>query len=189
MGRNKLIYALSSAAVVVSSGFDTGGTWAGAIENLRAGWVPLFVRDDQDVPAGNRELIKQGGRSIKLEDLESNLDALFDAPGVAQQASLVREAGASYAADDRAPASSADDATENVQAADLFPSMWPRLAAFLLKPRTEAEVADAFDLQKVQAKAWLQRAIDQGLVRKLSKPTRFERIDAGHDSQASLFEP
>lgn len=27
MGRNKLIYALSSAAVVVSSGFDTGGTW------------------------------------------------------------------------------------------------------------------------------------------------------------------
>lgn len=80
MGRNKLIYALSSAAVVVSSALDTGGTWAGAIENLRAGWVPLFVRDGQDVPDGNRELIKQGGRAITLEDLESSLDALFDAP-------------------------------------------------------------------------------------------------------------
>ena len=80
MGRNKLIYALSSAAVVVSSAFDTGGTWAGAIENLRAGWVPLFVRDGQDVPDGNRELIKRGGRPISLEELESSLAAILDAP-------------------------------------------------------------------------------------------------------------
>jgi len=189
MGRNKLIYALSSAAVVVSSAFDTGGTWAGAIENLRAGWVPLFVRDGRDVPEGNRELIKRGGRAIRLEDLESSLDAILDAPASPQQISLVREAGASYAADDRAPASPAGEASENVETADLFQSVWPRLAAFLLKPRTEAEVADAFQLPEAQAKAWLQRAVDQGLVRKLSRPTRFERIHAADDSQASLFEP
>jgi predicted Rossmann fold nucleotide-binding protein DprA/Smf involved in DNA uptake len=84
MGRNKLIYALSSAAVVVSSAVDTGGTWAGAIENLRAGWVPLFVRDGQDVPDGNRELIKRGGRAISMEELESNLETLLDTAGDSQ---------------------------------------------------------------------------------------------------------
>src|SRR3954469_72623 len=74
MARNKVIYALSSAAVVVSSAFETGGTWAGAIENLRAGWVPLFVRDDHDVPEGNRELIKRGGRPVNPDALQSSLD-------------------------------------------------------------------------------------------------------------------
>ena len=98
MGRNKVIYALSSAAVVVSSAFDTGGTWAGAIENLRAGWVPLFVRDGQDVPEGNRELIKRGGRPISPEELESSLDAILDAPALPKQASSVRESAASSAA-------------------------------------------------------------------------------------------
>jgi DNA processing protein len=189
MGRNKLIYALSSAAVVVSSAFDTGGTWAGAIENLRAGWVPLFVRDGRDVPEGNRELIKRGGRPVSPEELESSLEAIVDAPSSPPQVSLVRESSPSFAAGQRAPTAPAGDASENVEAGDLFPVAWPRLAAFLVKPRTEAEVADAFHLQKAQAKAWLQRAVDQGLVRKSSRPTRFEWVHAAEDSQASLFEP
>jgi DNA processing protein len=88
MGRNKVIYALSSAAVVVSSALDSGGTWAGAIENLRAGWVPLFVRDGRDVPDGNRELIKRGGRPVSAEELASSLDAILDAPAEDSQASL-----------------------------------------------------------------------------------------------------
>jgi DNA processing protein len=88
MGRNKVIYALSSAAVVVSSAFETGGTWAGAIENLHAGWVPLFVRDGPHVPDGNREPLKRGGRAVRLEELESGLDAILGAPGKDSQASL-----------------------------------------------------------------------------------------------------
>jgi hypothetical protein len=34
MQRNKLIYALADAALVVNSDFEKGGTWAGAIEQL-----------------------------------------------------------------------------------------------------------------------------------------------------------
>jgi predicted Rossmann fold nucleotide-binding protein DprA/Smf involved in DNA uptake len=188
MGRNKVIYALSSAAVVVSSALDTGGTWTGATENLRAGWVPLFVRDGHDVPDGNRELIKRGGRAIRIEELESNLDAVLDAPVLHGEASLVRESGASYAAEQRAAASPADDESEIVHAADALSFVWPRLAAFLLKPRTEAEVSNALALDQAQTEVLLQRAVDQGLVRKLSNPTRFERIQAKDESQASLFE-
>ena len=43
MGRNKLVYALSDVAVVVSSGQASGGTWTGASEALKAGWVPVLV--------------------------------------------------------------------------------------------------------------------------------------------------
>ena len=34
MQRNKLIYALANAALVVSAEFEKGGTWAGAVEQL-----------------------------------------------------------------------------------------------------------------------------------------------------------
>jgi DNA processing protein len=46
MDRNKYIYALSKYAVVVSSDNNKGGTWTGAVENLKNKWVPLFVRKD-----------------------------------------------------------------------------------------------------------------------------------------------
>ncbi len=60
MGRNKIIYALADAAVVVSSAEGSGGTWTGALEAMTRGWVPVLVRDEVGVPAGNRALIEQG---------------------------------------------------------------------------------------------------------------------------------
>ena len=43
MARNRLIYALSDLAIVVSTTEGTGGTWAGAIENLQRRWSPIAV--------------------------------------------------------------------------------------------------------------------------------------------------
>jgi predicted Rossmann fold nucleotide-binding protein DprA/Smf involved in DNA uptake len=53
MGRNKYIYCLADAAVVVTSASGSGGTWSGAIENMRQGWVPLWVRSTADAASGN----------------------------------------------------------------------------------------------------------------------------------------
>ena len=72
MGRNKVIYGLADFAVVVSSDFQTGGTWAGAVEALKAGWRPVFARDGNDVPKGNRELLKLGAAPLP----ESEVDAI-----------------------------------------------------------------------------------------------------------------
>ena len=69
MGRNKLIYGLADFAVVVSSDFQTGGTWAGAVEALKAGWCPVFARDGAKVPKGNRELLKLGVTPLSEDDL------------------------------------------------------------------------------------------------------------------------
>lgn len=60
MARNKLIYALSDFALVIASDAEKGGTWAGAEEGLKAGWVPVFVVEGPDAPDGNRLLIKRG---------------------------------------------------------------------------------------------------------------------------------
>jgi predicted Rossmann fold nucleotide-binding protein DprA/Smf involved in DNA uptake len=67
MGRNKLIYALSDVAVVVSSADGSGGTWTGAVEALKGGWVPVLVRDDPGVPAGNRSLAGLGAAPFSMD--------------------------------------------------------------------------------------------------------------------------
>jgi DNA processing protein len=69
MGRNKVIYGLADFAVVVSSDFQTGGTWAGAAEALKASWCPVFARDGAAIPKGNRELIKLGAAPLPEGEL------------------------------------------------------------------------------------------------------------------------
>src|SRR5207237_5107128 len=64
MGRNKVIYGLSEFAVVVSSEVNSGGTWAGAVEALKANWCPVFARDGSGIPEGNRALIKRGAKAL-----------------------------------------------------------------------------------------------------------------------------
>jgi predicted Rossmann fold nucleotide-binding protein DprA/Smf involved in DNA uptake len=60
MGRNRLIYALADYAIVVASDAETGGTWAGATENLKNHWVPLFVLEHNQMPEGNKLLLQKG---------------------------------------------------------------------------------------------------------------------------------
>jgi predicted Rossmann fold nucleotide-binding protein DprA/Smf involved in DNA uptake len=69
MGRNKVIYGLSDFAIVVSSDYQTGGTWAGASEALKTNWCPVFVRDSAAAPKGNRELVKLGGVALPEDEL------------------------------------------------------------------------------------------------------------------------
>lgn len=60
MGRNKLIYTLADYAIVVASDAETGGTWAGATEALKVGWLPVFVLEHPAMPEGNRRLLQKG---------------------------------------------------------------------------------------------------------------------------------
>lgn len=62
MARNKFIYTMSEAVIVVKSDKDKGGTWTGAKENLNKKWVPLLVRDFAE--EGNQALIQMGGIAL-----------------------------------------------------------------------------------------------------------------------------
>ncbi len=60
MGRNRLIYTLADFAIVVASDAEKGGTWAGATEALKHGWIPVFVLQHDQMPEGNKALLEKG---------------------------------------------------------------------------------------------------------------------------------
>lgn len=61
MQRNKVIYVLADAALVVSSDYGKGGTWAGAIEQLeKLHFVPIYVRSNGDSEKGLKALREKG---------------------------------------------------------------------------------------------------------------------------------
>lgn len=78
MSRNKYVYCLSRAAVVVCSDTGKGGTWAGATEDLKKKWVPVWVKHQVDARSGNRALIERGAlaladadpHALRMEELE-----------------------------------------------------------------------------------------------------------------------
>jgi len=63
MNRNKYIYASSYGAFVIASDYNKGGTWTGAMENIKNNWVKTFVWNHSDY-AGNGEMISRGGIAI-----------------------------------------------------------------------------------------------------------------------------
>ena len=81
MQRNKLIYALADAALVVSAEFEKGGTWAGAVEQLdRHRFVSVYVRATGEMGRGLDALLARGARRwLNPEDPEA-LGSLLDSP-------------------------------------------------------------------------------------------------------------
>lgn len=74
MERNKYVYALSNFVVIISSDLNKGGTWAGATENLKHEWVPMFVRKADKMPLGNTHLLEKQNVYPITEDLFKNED-------------------------------------------------------------------------------------------------------------------
>lgn len=79
MQRNRYIYCLSDASVVVHSGHPEtskngkgGGTWTGAMENLKKPWVPLWVKPSTDNKSGNAAIVDAGAYWLpeQLTDFE-----------------------------------------------------------------------------------------------------------------------
>lgn len=77
MQRNKYIYCLSDGALAVHSG-KKGGTWNGAREDLRKGWVPLWVKATDDPEAGNTALIAAGASEAPSDIAEVDISAFLD---------------------------------------------------------------------------------------------------------------
>ena len=84
MQRNKYIYAQSMATTVIKSNYNQGGTWHGAIENLRKGWVREFCLKNENC-LGNNELIKKGATPINENFDFSNIENIGDIKELKQQ--------------------------------------------------------------------------------------------------------
>ena len=197
MGRNRYIYALADYAVVVDSAEGEGGTWAGAIEDLRHEWTPLFVRDTVEKP-GNRALIAKGARSFSysFEDRKSlvaffesgtpvsesaglNLDSK-DALYKTQQEAIIEAIQTPETPNlvEEAPPPEEELITVSnlipTNSLDMFHTFLERLALLLENgAKTDEELRVALGLEKSQIKVWLAESVSQGRVEKLKKPTSY----------------
>jgi predicted Rossmann fold nucleotide-binding protein DprA/Smf involved in DNA uptake len=79
MARNKYVYGLADAAVIVHAG-TKGGTWSGALENLRHGWIPIWIKPTEDKESGNAQLVAKGARWLPMKDGQLNIRQLFEKP-------------------------------------------------------------------------------------------------------------
>lgn len=75
LSRNRLIHSMGEKTLVAQSDYGSGGTWSGTLENLKAGWSPVFVNDSEPDAPGTRGLLERGGNPVSIEAL-SRLDGL-----------------------------------------------------------------------------------------------------------------
>lgn len=82
MQRNKLVYALSDAALVVNAEVGKGGTWTGAVEQLeKLHLVPVYVRSPTEAVDGLTALRKRGAITWPDPDAEMLNDLLRESAG------------------------------------------------------------------------------------------------------------
>lgn len=79
MQRNKLIYTLADASLVVSSDLNKGGTWAGAIEQLdKLRFVPVYVRSTGESSPGLEALRNKGALPWPNPQNAEALEGVFE---------------------------------------------------------------------------------------------------------------
>lgn len=182
MGRNKYIYCLADAGVVVTCEKGQGGTWSGAREALKNGWVPVWARHTKRSAEGVDALEEMGAR--RLPDGKLEVAALFRAPTDPDDSQPVEptsrvESDANDAPvkpEEPVPYKSAEPRLSSNPAEVLFNGFLTELQPMIqADPQKPGEIAERMSLEQAQVKAWLQKAEEAGLVEQASKrPVRYQ---------------
>ena len=197
MQRNKLIYALADAALVVSSDYERGGTWAGAVEQLeKLRLVPVYVRSNGETGKGLEALRRKGALLWpNPETQEALVETLAAEVGPSKGIQVQKEFFTSVCEE---PKQAYEISQNSSPINDSFPllsvesplapadELFAKVRELLGKmktPKTDAEVAADLQVSKSQAKEWLQRLVKEGVMEKHTRPVRY-----GLKSQRSLLE-
>ena len=182
MQRNKVIYALADAGLVVTADFEKGGTWTGAIEQLeRLHFVPVFVRNGNNAGRGNAALIHHGGRPWPNPENAAELGQIITAavesvaaePKQEALSFVLREQPVAYTSPIK-PVELAQVVGEGPKvisspAEELFKTVQEILRRELVAGHVEAEIVTLLGVTKSQAKEWLAKLIKEGAVEKVKK--------------------
>jgi DNA processing protein len=176
MQRNRLIYALADAALVVQSDYGKGGTWAGAIEQLdKLRLVPVYTFPQARPNAAFESLGKKGALTWPNPNTpEEFREVLAGAVVQADTEQLSFSADNGNQTDEqKQPETSTDtDTSSSPPDEQLFDTV-RRLLERLDQPKTDKEIADELNVKLAQAREWIKRLVKEGTLQKLSKPTRY----------------
>ncbi|MND27399.1 hypothetical protein D3C81_652450 [compost metagenome] len=201
MARNKYIYCLADSSLVIHSG-KKGGTINGAEENLKKAWVPLWVKHTTDKDAANADLVVKGGRwleadaySLTIADLMSNCggrvgqasEEQADLFSISTQSELFTEPERLIFDVERDSEFSEqwidiDTPREPLSEIEPVPSspidfyqlFTAELQCLAKTPISVDELAECTKLHKLQLIDWLKRAEEEGVVKKLNRPVRYQ---------------
>jgi DNA processing protein len=192
MQRNKLIHALSDAALVVTSDFEKGGTWAGAIEQLeKLHFVPVFVRNGSQAGKGNSALLQLGAIPWPNPSDKSELSDALSAAAETIAAEPKQEALTFYRREAappleiskvQEPSKVTDQSITNSDIGSARPkdevssTLLDILYRELREPLKESKVAELLGIKKPETKALLAQLVKEGFLEKLSKPIRYTVI-------------
>jgi DNA processing protein len=180
MQRNKLIYALADAALVVSSDHNKGGTWTGAIEQLeKLHYVCVYVRSSGDTTEGIRALVKKGAvpwpEPRDAQALRAALQAQPPPRKTPPQSGLPlaeglpkRETGS------EPPPLAAAILSEAGQ--ELFAKARDVLLRLLARPMSAEEVSRHLEVNMEQATQWLERLVKDGALLRATPATYCNRV-------------
>lgn len=193
MQRNKLIYALADAALVVNSDLNKGGTWAGAVEQLdKLRLVPIFVRSDGAKSKGLDALRGKGARlwpnpedgdglnrvfaaAAPVPADECLQDPLFDSSPVSVVPVEKPRAPEYLQESIIQPAAEAETSAPPPNPADaLFAAVRLTIGQVLTVPRKESEIAAELQVTPTQAREWLQRLITEGVAERGPKKSFYQ---------------
>ena len=174
MQRNKLIYALADAALVVNSDYRKGGTWTGAVEQLdNLKLVPIYVRSDGDRGKGLDALQERGALSWPNPRDPESLDDCLNVRSISEPGDQGRGTISTGERDgsvpleeepheskDREKATSATvEPSESTPADEQFAQVRALLQGSP-ETRTEAEIAEILRVSKKQAGIWLMQFVE-----------------------------
>ncbi len=189
MQRNKMIYALADAALVVSSDYEKGGTWAGAVEQLeKLHFVPVYVRSNGDTEKGLKALQEKGALpwpnpsspEAFVEALTVQVELVKGTSGqeelplsISDEPARVYEAEPGPAVRTSLPLSG--PATPPVTPADELFAKVKELLLQMKTPKTDTEVAAYLQISRSQAREWLRRLVKEGVLKQKQKqkPVRY----------------
>ena len=197
MQRNKLIYALADAALVVSSDYEKGGTWTGAVEQLeKLRLVPVYVRSNGKTGKGLEALRRKGASPWPNPETPEALAEVLAveersrkaAPGQNGRFSSVREEPrqAYEIPQSLLPINDSPPPLSIESPLALADELFARVREVHVKmttPKTPAQLADDLGVLEKQEQEWLQRLVEEGVIEKYTNPVRY-----GPKSQPSLLE-
>lgn len=172
MARNKYIYCLAEQALVIHA-HQKGGTITGALENLKAQWVPLWVKHTVDLEAANQTLVEQGGKWCTADPAQFNIMTLFQAtiPKAPVKSLMSSDLFTQdiFDPETSVPLSFFSDTKVKPMPSpsDCFYTLFlDEIKQHLKMPQTEKACLDFLPLHKSQLRQWLERAILDGFIQK-----------------------
>ena len=180
MARNKYIYCLADTAIVIHSGL-TGGTWTGAIENIKKNWVSLWVKATGDKNAGNIQLVEKGAAWLNESLTEIQFNRLIKSTSTDNLIENAAENKNIFDAIDFVENTTEKELKQLVPLIDVATEELNFYDFFLYKIKkltiNEAKTTDALieelNIAKGQLNSWLKLAVKEAKIKKLTNPVRY----------------